>query len=211
MSSSHESSQQLILETWFGQLNSSGMPESTRKVQRWFQSDPKFDRQLTLLFQQDIENAAKGHYHTWLSQAQPSLAFILLTDQFPRNIYRGKAQAFSFDSLALSACLQGLDAGFDETLPFSMRAFFYMPLEHSENLDHQQLCLEKFTQLAQKSAAEVQKQANSFVEYAHMHHRIIKQFGRFPHRNLVLGRSNTDAETWFLQSTQTHFGQKSFD
>lgn len=200
-------SPEMILETWFGELNEQGMPQAEKHAARWFNSTPEFDQQLRWLFEQDLLNLSEKISAPWDASAENWLAYIVLLDQIPRNIYRGTEKAFMFDRFALKACKQGLKKNLDESLAFCQRAFFYMPLMHSESQEHQDLCIEKFTALQSTAAPENAERAASFLHHAKAHERIVAQFGRFPHRNAVLKRKNTPKENWFLETTSNNFGQ----
>ncbi len=123
-----------------------------------------------------------------------ALALILLLDQFPRNIFRGTPRAFATDSKALATAKDVVARGFDLALPPVRRSFIYLPFQHSENLDDQQESVRLFRKLAAEHPATA-----GYVEYAEHHMDVIRRFGRFPHRNAVLGRASTSEETEFLQ------------
>lgn len=200
-------SPEMVLETWFGELNDGGMPKEAKHAARWFNSTPEFDQQLRWLFEQDLLNLKENISTPWSDSAENWLAYLILLDQIPRNIYRGTAKAYMFDRFALKACRQGLKKNLDEALPFCQRAFFYMPLMHSESKKLQALCIEKFTALQESAAPENKDRADSFLHHAKAHARIVDQFDRFPHRNAVLKRKNTPKENWFLETTSNNFGQ----
>jgi uncharacterized protein (DUF924 family) len=200
-------SPEMILETWFGELTDEGMPKDEKRVARWFNSTPEFDQQLRWLFERDLLNLKEQIYSPWQDSAENWLAYVILLDQIPRNIYRGTAKAYLFDRFALKACRQGIKKKLDAQLPFCQRAFFYMPLMHSESEADQARCLKKFTELLETASPGNQKQAETFLHHARAHERIIAQFGRFPHRNTVLGRKSSPKESWFLETTSSSFGQ----
>lgn len=154
---------------------------------RWFMKDEAFDADFRVRFHDAHMLAAARRLDSWLDHAEGALALIILLDQFPRNCFRGTGHMFATDSLALSFAGRALDQGFDRELPADMRAFLYLPFEHSENLAHQHRAVELFTPLGGEGLA-----------YAVEHHEIIARFGRFPHRNAVLGRETTADEQAFL-------------
>src|SRR5262249_54362454 len=146
-----------------------------------------------------------GHLDGWLSSALGHLALIILTDQFPRNIYRGSPRAFEFDHLARAWCIDGLKEGIDRKLRPVERVFFYLPLEHSEDLNDQSLCVSLFYDLAGAVSPELKRPFSNFVDFALRHQAIIERFGRFPHRNAILGRESTSEEIQFLRQPDSSF------
>ncbi|HZY58871.1 MAG TPA: DUF924 family protein [Candidatus Binataceae bacterium] len=183
-----------ILEFWFGAA------DSTDRQKVWFAPDPAFDQACTAAFLADQERAASGQLDDWMDAPSSALALILLLDQFPRNMFRGTARAFETDAKARAAAKDALARQFDSALTPIRRVFMYMPLEHSENLDDQHESLRLFRKLGSEDAALA-----GFVPYAERHLEVIARFGRFPHRNAVLGRVSTPPEAEFLSSGGPHF------
>jgi uncharacterized protein (DUF924 family) len=185
-----------ILEFWFGKPDEPtyGNP---RKI--WFQKDPAFDRAIRSRFLEDYHLAAANQLDHWQETPLSCLALILLLDQFPRNMFRGQAQAFATDRQALAIAETAIDQGFDRQLLTVQRLFIYIPFEHSENLQHQQQAIELFNLLKDQPGTE------SFIQYAERHFQVIERFGRFPHRNSILGRENTPEEAEFLQQPGSSF------
>ena len=178
-----------ILDFWFG--DSGGLegetddargwpPESLRR--RWFKSSDAQDAEIAERFGDRVAAALRRDLVDWEREPGPRLALILLLDQFTRNIYRGTADAFAGDHHAATLTLEGLSTGMDRRLGWAGQVFFYMPLMHAEDILLQRLSLAKFTKLGSSQG------------YARSHHRMIARFGRFPHRNEVLGRRSTAAE-----------------
>lgn len=185
-----------ILEFWFGHPDepSYGKPRKT-----WFNKTPEFDEQLRTRFGTDYQKAAAGHLDDWIDLPKTCLALILLLDQFPRSIFRGTTEAFATDWEALSAAQQAIALGYDRHFLPVQRWFVYLPFEHSENLDHQHQSVKLFQQLSHDpESAEA-------IEYAYRHLEIIERFGRFPHRNAILGRISTPEEIEFLQQPASSF------
>jgi uncharacterized protein (DUF924 family) len=179
-----------ILQFWFGVPGS----ESYQLFQPWwFQASSVIDAQLQELFAADYQFAAAGYLDGWQGWPQSCLALILLLDQLPRNLFRGKATAFDTDPQALAIAKQAIAEGIDREFAPVQRWFFYLPFEHSENLANQEQCLTLFASLPEHPGKEAALAA------AHQHHQLIQQFGRFPHRNEVLGRISTAAELEYLQ------------
>ena len=175
-----KNSQSDILDFWF---------EETQP-QQWFQVSEAFDALLHERFMDDYDKASEGIYDDWKKDADGCLALVLLLDQFPRNMFRGKAQAFSTDAKALVVSKYALSKGFDQLLTPVKRRFLYLPFEHSENLLDQRKCAELFEKM--------KKDDPLGYEYALKHLKVIEEFGRFPHRNKILGRMNTPEEEAYL-------------
>lgn len=154
---------------------------------RWFKKDATFDEEITRRFLATYEAAAKGTLSDWESSAEGALALLVLLDQFPRNMFRNSARAFATDPLARAIAACALLKGFDSALA-DMRSFFYLPFEHSENLADQEHALALY-----KAAGDADN-----LKWAKIHIDIIRRFGRFPHRNAVLGRKTTAEEQAFL-------------
>ncbi len=185
-----------VLEFWFGQLDENGFSESARQA-RWFVQDDEFDAEIRRRFQPLIEQAERGGLDQWLEQSRTCLAFAIVTDQFPRNVYRGSSKAFATDTLALSAVKKGIRAGFDKVLTLEERGFFYLPFEHSEDLIDQHTSVGLFTQLRDDTMPGLRHLTGDKLKYAHQHRDIIERFGRFPHRNRVLSRTSSAEEEQF--------------
>ena len=165
----------------------------------WFANNPKFDEALRRNFQTDYQLAAADKLNHWQTSPQSCLALILLLDQFPRNFYRGQSQAFATDSQALTVAKVAVANRFDLQLPFVQRWFVYLPFEHSENLDDQRRSVELFQQLCEDPVSAQP------IAFAIRHLEIIERFGRFPHRNHILGRTTTLEEAEFLKEPNSSF------
>jgi uncharacterized protein (DUF924 family) len=155
---------------------------------RWFESDAAFDQTIRSKFLAIHEVAARGELSAWEDSADGSLALIILLDQFPRNMFRGSARAFATDPLARAVANRAIARGFDRAVEQSLRPFFYMPFMHSEILADQNRCVALFASLDDAGQSE----------YATAHRDIVAKFGRFPHRNAIVGRATTPAEQEFL-------------
>ena len=156
----------------------------------WFKTDPAVDQAIRERFEPMIAPAAQGAYDSWLETPRGALALVILLDQFPRNAYRGEARAFAFDGAALRVADEALRRGYDLQTPDKLRSFFYLPLEHSEDLHNQKRCCALIE-------GRLGHRRND-VFHAQAHRRVIERFGRFPHRNAVLGRESTPEEEAFL-------------
>jgi uncharacterized protein (DUF924 family) len=157
---------------------------------KWFSKDADFDRAITTWFLAAHEAAAAGRLSDWEATPEGALALLILLDQFPRNMFRGSARAFATDPLARAVADRAVARGFDTRVADAERAFFYLPFEHSENLADQERSLALWRQ---SGSGEIDK-------YAQSHADIIRRFGRFPHRNAVLGRATTPEEQAFLDA-----------
>lgn len=156
---------------------------------RWFRKDEQFDADFRECFIAEHEAAARGELDAWASTADGALALLILLDQFPRNAFRGSARAFATDAQARRIATRAIAAALDQQVDESLRNFFYLPFMHSEELADQDRALALCTALGQQSA-----------HHAAQHRDIIARFGRFPHRNTVLGRPTTEAEQQFLEA-----------
>ena len=193
-----------VLELWFGETTDGVCSAATRR--RWFAADPEFDREIGHRFKPLLEGAAAGLLTPWLDDARGSLAFIIVTDQFSRQIHRGLPQAFATDALARAAARGGIERGQDRGLSIDERSFFYLPFEHSESRDDQRTSVALFTALLDETPTEHRVVMLDSLRHARGHRDIVLQFGRFPHRNDCLGRTSTEAELEFLRNA-SRFGQ----
>jgi uncharacterized protein (DUF924 family) len=185
-----------LIDFWFGPPRS---PSRFQQRDVWFKADPAFDAQCREQFETLRERAAAGDCADWALEAEPCLALILLLDQFPRNLFRGTAQAFATDAQAREAARVALGRGFDRSLPASWRQFIYLPFEHSEALADQALSVKLAAALARDPAFA------HTLDYAQRHQVIVARFGRFPHRNAALGRTSTPEEETFLKEPNSSF------
>lgn len=186
-----------ILEFWFGPfLTADYFPRD--KMSIWYPSDPDINRQILDNFEQDFLNAQKGEYNHWRNNPRGRLALILLLDQFPRYVYLNRPQEFLTDRMAKALVLEAIQKGEDKKLYPIERAFFYLPLQHAEDLELQDLSVAYYRQLWMESSEQVRPQIEDFLKGALLHRQQIARFGRFPYRNAILGRESTPEETEFL-------------
>ena len=196
-----------VLQFWFGQ----SINNATASIQAhlWWRKRPEVDQQIREEFADGLRDLIQGEYREWLQTARGRLAAIIVLDQFSRNMYRDKPQAFAQDDLALKWCLEGLEGKVDLQLEPIERVFFYLPLEHSEDPQMQDLACRQFADLLdQVSATETASSDNTyqdFYQFAERHRDVIQQFGRFPHRNGILGRPSTKAEQQYLDTPGSGF------
>lgn len=193
-----------LLDFWFGS-QTEGFSDDAHRA-RWFSGGREFDDACRARFGGLAARAREGELSGWLNEPRGCLAYVLLCDQIPRNIHRGTSLAFETDGLALSAARHGVEARMDLTLTFDERCFLYLPFEHSESLVDQHTCVGLFTDLRDATPSGRRQLTGSYLDYARQHRDIIRRFGRFPHRNAVLGRASTAEELEFLESA-SDFGQ----
>jgi uncharacterized protein (DUF924 family) len=193
---SQVSTVQKILEFWFGEAYQTANLQPQKK---WFVKDANFDQTVREWFLGIYEQAAAGRLDDWMMAAESALALTIVLDQFPRNMFRDSAKAFATDSRAFMVAQQAIDLGFDQDVMPVMRVFFYLPFEHSENLDHQNEAVRLF----QPFSAD--PELRQYYDFALRHQAIVTQFGRFPHRNQMLGRVSTAEEIEFLQQPGSGF------
>jgi uncharacterized protein (DUF924 family) len=195
-----------ILEFWFKE-HAMTAPQIDRRMDIWFGEDEVFDLECKKEFSDDIEMASAGQLDHWGADSHGRLALILLLDQFRRNIYRNTADAFAMDKAALKLCVEGAREKKDKGLTPIQQAFFYMPLQHAESLKVQNMAVEIFNRLAEAVSPTYRETFETMATFAELHRDIIAQFGRFPHRNKLLGRENTPEEDEYLAGDSPDFGQ----
>ncbi|MDX2265638.1 MAG: DUF924 family protein [Hyphomicrobiales bacterium] len=174
-----------VLNFWF----------SSTARDNWFAKNPRFDEEIRARFANAHSAARLGRFAHWRASAEGALALVLIFDQFPRNMYRGAADAYATDDLALEIARDTITAGQDAQLSEEERGFLYMPYMHSEDLAVQDVGLRLYGELGHKER----------LDYMWRHHAVISQFGRFPHRNAVLGRQSTPEELAFLATPGSSF------
>ncbi|MEM7073764.1 MAG: DUF924 family protein [Pseudomonadota bacterium] len=158
---------------------------------RWYESSPQLDQEIRDAFLPAYESACEGTYGLWLTYPTGTLAYIILMDQFPRNMFRDTARAYRTDRSALAAAKAAIHRGWDFRIDEPARQFFYLPLMHSENLCDQDRCVRLIHERMPHSGS-------SNLLHARAHRDVIREFGRFPHRNECLGRVSSQAELAFL-------------
>ena len=193
-----------LLTFWFGTLTNGCADEDHRS--RWFQSNEAFDGQCRDQWAPLLAEARAGKLEDWLIHARGKLAYVVLCDQMPRNVYRGQADAYAWDHLALAAARSAVQLREDLALAWDERSFLYMPFEHAENVIDQHTAVGLFSALRDQSPREVRNVTGNYLRYAQLHRDIVLRFGRFPHRNAVLGRSSSEEERQFVDAGDG-FGQ----
>ena len=189
---------QALLNFWFGAPDN---PERLHHKQIWFRSTPEYDAAVRQNFAADHDAAVAGAFAAWEDAPLSALARVMLLDQVPRNIFRSTPRAFASDPLALATTIRAMERGFDQAVPAAWRLFFYLPFEHSEVLADQQRGLDLLLALP-----AVPGRPNE-GHMTRLHLEIIERFGRFPHRNAILGRASTAEELAFLIECEHRFGQ----
>jgi uncharacterized protein (DUF924 family) len=193
-----------LLEFWFGD-DPDDAAVAKAKAELWWDHRPETDEILQVRFGTAVSSAAVGILDHWTGSPRGRLALILLLDQLPRAIYRGTAEAFAQDSMARKVAEGGFDSGADKLLRPIERLFFYLPFEHSENLEDQDQSVALYRKLLSEVADSHREIFAEFVDYAVRHREIIARFGRFPHRNAILGRDSTPDEKAFLEQPGSSF------
>jgi uncharacterized protein (DUF924 family) len=175
-----------VIDFWFAD----GM------ARRWFRSTPALDAEIREHFEGPWREAANGGLDDWAATPEGALALVILLDQFPLNMFRNRPESFATEARALGVSKAAIDRGFDRRLPPDRLAFLYMPLMHSEDLEDQERSVELF------EAAGLQDN----LRFARHHRDLIRRFGRFPHRNAILGRASTRDELEYLASKEAFTG-----
>lgn len=195
-----------ILSFWFKEQQLSA-PQIDRRMDIWFGEDAVFDHECKKEFANDVDRASAGQLDHWAHEPRGRLALILLLDQFRRNIFRNTAEAFAMDKAALKLCVEGAMEKRDKGLTAIQKAFFYMPLQHAESRKVQIKAVEIYKRLAEAVSPTNRETFETITHFAELHHDIIEQFGRFPHRNKLLNRENTPEENEYLTGDSPDFGQ----
>ena len=200
-----------VRDFWFGKLPLS--PEQlNRRMQLWFGGESvspeqrqHMDDAIRDRYEPLMQDAAAGRLDSWADGPRRRLSLILLLDQFPRNIYRGTARAFAYDEQALGLAISGMQSGADAALNAVERMFFYMPLQHSEVREVQDESVAAYRRLVMEAPNALKDIFAGTLDYAERHRKLIERFGRFPHRNKVLGRASTKEEDTYLRGGGDHF------
>ena len=192
-----------LLDFWFGPP---GDPDRERHREIWFKATEEFDAALCRKFLADYEAAATGALGSWEASPDGALALVLLLDQVPRNIFRGAPRAYATDAAARAAADRALARGADQKVPPAWRVFFFMPFHHSENLADQRRSLALFGSLPRNP-----DRRGSLRRYGLSYLEVIERFGRFPHRNAVLGRESTAEELALLRQRELQLGHASIE
>jgi uncharacterized protein (DUF924 family) len=185
-----------VLDFWFGTPDDPGhgLPRKD-----WFDKNPAFDGGIRRRFRGTYDRAVAGAFDHWRDHRRACLALILVFDQLPRNMFRGMPMAFATDARALAVAAHAIARGYDRAVPPTHRMFFYLPFEHSEDIADQERSVRLF------ESVEPYPGRDEAIRYALRHREIIQRFGRFPHRNAILGRRSMPEELAFLQTPDSSF------
>lgn len=195
-----------VLEFWFADANES--PDATAQRNAfWFTSSPETDQTIWQEYGDVLTDAGAGFFDEWLDTSRGRLALIIVLDQFPRNIFRGTSEVFRYDAKALEFAGQGVTLGHLAGLSVPEQAFFLMPYQHAEDISVQRVGVNLMRSMVEGAPAEWRDTAQGYLDFAVRHHDIVAEYGRFPHRNSLLGRHSTEAETRFLAEGGETFGQ----
>lgn len=194
-----------LLDEWFGESRRDpGL--AGERAGYWFGPDRERDRRLEERYGELSDEAVSGGLTEWQDEPESRLALIVLLDQLPRNIHRGTPRAFAGDARAAALTLAGIGTGMERGLSPIEQVFFYMPLQHAEDRATQRLCVQQYRALLERNP-EHRTVFENFLDYAETHRDIVERFGRFPHRNGILGREPTSAELEYLKEGAPRFGQ----
>jgi len=192
-----------VLSFWFGdETTEAGLYAGQS---RWWQKDRALDEAIRERFEDAVHAAGRGALDAWRDTPRSCVAWVVLLDQFPRNLYRGTPRAFTYDVQALAASLRAGDRGLDRGLPCALRQFLYMPMMHAEDVHAQRRSVAAFARLAEEAPDEVAETCQRTLRFARDHAAIVERFGRFPHRNAYLGRESTAEEAAFLEQPGSSF------
>lgn len=194
-----------VLEFWLGPASRSNDPPAQTVQERWWRKDEAFDAEIGERFGELHRRATAGELEGWSEAPRSRLALIVVLDQFSRNLHRDSPLAWAHDAYALRLTEEGLTRGHDQVLPLFGRVFFYMPLMHAEDPHAQARCVEHFTALTAQAEGAAVEHLRTNLDFARRHQEIVDRFGRFPHRNRVLGRDSTPEEEAFLLQPGSSF------
>jgi uncharacterized protein (DUF924 family) len=194
-----------VLSFWFDELEPNGLAKKDVSA-RWYRKNPVFDEEIRTRFGELHERAAKGELDGWTKTPDGRLALVIVLDQFSRNLFRDDPKTYALDEKAQRIALEGIEQGLHRTLPSAKAQFLLMPLMHAENLELQNRCVDLFREVGEIATDEDAKSAaNGARQFAVGHRDIIARFGRFPHRNTIIGRASTPEEVEFLKQPGSSF------
>jgi uncharacterized protein (DUF924 family) len=195
-----------ILEFWFGDAPDD-VAEAQRREAFWFGAKPKTDSTIRHRFARTVKAAGRGELKDWLDDARSALALVVVLDQFPLNIWRGTVEAYAFEAQALDVARYSVAAGYVARLAPIESAFLILPYQHSESIERQRESVQIMAKIAGTAAPVWHTLMDNYLKFAMEHLAIIERFGRFPHRNRVLGRVATEAEEAYLAAGGATYGQ----
>lgn len=194
-----------VLEFWFGDVKKLNIKNVNSLMMLWFGGSKDIDNEINKRFRKLMDKAILGELDSWMELPKEALALIILLDQFSLNIFRNQARAFTINHLALPYALKSIKKGYDKLFSFEMQSFFYLPLEHAEDIHLQNMCVELYENALNEAKLENKEECKRNLEYAINHKRVIKLFNRFPNRNEILGRPSTQDEMKFLNEEGSGF------
>lgn len=195
------SSPEAVLQFWF-ETPAADAATLGRKIKRWYMGGPELDAQIVERFGEAVEQALAGKLEHWAADVRGRLALIIVLDQFTRSMFRDDPRTYAGDALAQCLAEDAFDQGLEEELSSEERNFLIMPLLHAENLEHQERAVQEMERLRSGVPDEMRPVWAMGVEQAHKYRDIIRRFGRFPHRNAILGRESTAEEVELLRDWQ---------
>lgn len=193
-----------VLDFWFGAPGSAA-EIAGRQSKLWFGKSLANDQAVIDRFAATLTAATAGRLDAWANTPRGRLALVIVLDQFPHHIHRDQPQAFATDPQSLALSLAALESGEDRKLAPIERVFLYLPLEHAESIEMQERSVSLYEQLANEAAADERALFDNFLDYARKHLDVVARFGRFPHRNEILGRPSTPEELEFLKQPGSRF------
>ena len=193
-----------VLAFWFGAPGSAA-EIAGRQGKLWFGKSPANDQTVIERFAAMLAAATAGQLDHWTDTPRGRLALVIVLDQFPHHIYRDRPQAFATDPQSLALSLAALESGEDRQLAPIERVFLYLPLEHAESLEMQERSVSLYERLAREASASERALFDNFLDYARKHRDVVARFGRFPHRNAILGRASSPDEVEFLKQPGSRF------
>ena len=190
---------------WLGDETQADAAYFDNRMKLWFQKNEAADNEIRHRFAALLEEASRGHLQAWQADPHARLALIILLDQFSRNLYRNNPRAWAQDERALALSVAAIDSGMDRLVPLHARMFYYLPLEHAEDLNMQDRCVELFKALLEEVPANQKELYSVQLNYAEQHRDVVAKFGRFPHRNAILGRTSSVEEEAYLAQPGSGF------
>lgn len=194
-----------VLEYWFGGHDPDDPATGSRQADLWWGHSEQSDRALQERFGETHEAAARGELDDWAQSADGRVALVIVLDQLSRSLHRGTPRAFEHDAAALRLTLAAVERGEDRTRPFFQRVFLYMPFQHSERITVQEQGCRVFEALRDEAPAPLRESARFYLGFMRRHRDVVARFGRFPHRNAILGRPSSAEELAFLQQPGSSF------
>lgn len=195
---------QEVLSFWFGELDSQGSA-SPETAETWRQKDPGFDQEIRERFEALYEDIVAAKKEDWLETSKGLVAYVVVIDQLSRNMYRGRAKMYASDEQVLRVAIEAIEEGRDLQAVFAHRNFLYMPFMHSEALAMQERCVALYTAWHEELEGAQKADVAKRIGFAIRHRDVVARFGRFPHRNEILGRVSTAEEVEFLKMPSSWF------